>query len=98
MNGKAQNQMGWLFVLPVLGLVAFNAIIPLMAVVNYSVQETFGCASVLEVPSTNEQLAPESGSFAPPDCGVTVHEYDAIPLSSDEPEPSRAIDAPSAPE
>ena len=29
-------------VLPVLVLVAFNAIIPLMTVVNYSVQETFG--------------------------------------------------------
>jgi glycerol transport system permease protein len=34
--------MGWLFVLPVVALVAFNAVIPLMAVVNYSVQETFG--------------------------------------------------------
>ena len=28
--------------LPVVLLVAFNAVIPLMAVVNYSVQETFG--------------------------------------------------------
>jgi len=42
MHGKTQNQLGWLFVLPVVALVAFNAIIPLMAVVNYSVQETFG--------------------------------------------------------
>jgi glycerol transport system permease protein len=42
MDGKTQNQMGWLFVLPVVALVAFNAVIPLMAVVNYSVQETFG--------------------------------------------------------
>jgi len=42
MDGKTQNQMGWLFVLPVVVLVAFNAVIPLMAVVNYSVQETFG--------------------------------------------------------
>lgn len=39
---KIENQKGWLFVLPVLALVAFNAIIPLMTVVNYSVQETFG--------------------------------------------------------
>jgi glycerol transport system permease protein len=39
---KTENQKGWLFVLPVLVLVAFNAIIPLMTVVNYSVQETFG--------------------------------------------------------
>ena len=28
--------------LPVVALVAFNAIIPLMTVVNFSVQETFG--------------------------------------------------------
>ena len=39
---KSHNQRGWLFVLPVLLLVAFNALIPLMTVVNYSVQETFG--------------------------------------------------------
>ncbi|NMM45309.1 sugar ABC transporter permease [Rhodospirillaceae bacterium KN72] len=39
---KTVNQKAWLFVLPVFVLVAFNAIIPLMTVVNYSVQETFG--------------------------------------------------------
>jgi glycerol transport system permease protein len=39
---KSINQMGWLFVLPVVLLVAFNAVVPLMTVVNYSVQETFG--------------------------------------------------------
>jgi glycerol transport system permease protein len=39
---KPVNQKAWFFVLPVLILVAFNAIIPLMTVVNYSVQETFG--------------------------------------------------------
>jgi glycerol transport system permease protein len=42
MNGKIINQKGWFFVLPVVALVAFNALIPLMTVVNYSVQETFG--------------------------------------------------------
>ncbi len=42
MNTKVENQKGWLFVLPVVVLVAFNAVIPLMTVVNYSVQETFG--------------------------------------------------------
>jgi glycerol transport system permease protein len=42
MDGKTDNQKAWLLVLPVFLLVAFNAIIPLMAVVNYSVQETFG--------------------------------------------------------
>jgi len=39
---KTINQRAWFFVLPVVALVAFNAIIPLMTVVNYSVQETFG--------------------------------------------------------
>lgn len=39
---KSENQKAWLFVLPVLLLVAFNALIPMMTVVNYSVQETFG--------------------------------------------------------
>ena len=42
MNSKTTNQKAWFFVLPVLVLVAFNALIPLMTVVNYSVQETFG--------------------------------------------------------
>ena len=39
---KTTNPRAWLFVLPVVILVAFNALIPLMTVVNYSVQETFG--------------------------------------------------------
>lgn len=39
---KTHNQKAWLLVAPVLILVAFNALIPLMTVVNYSVQETFG--------------------------------------------------------
>ncbi|WP_108663549.1 carbohydrate ABC transporter permease [Acuticoccus kandeliae] len=39
---KTQNNRAWFLVLPVLLLVAMNAIIPLMTVVNYSVQETFG--------------------------------------------------------
>lgn len=42
MDRKTTNQKAWFFVLPVIVLVAFNAIIPLMTVVNYSVQETFG--------------------------------------------------------
>ncbi|MHA1522934.1 MAG: carbohydrate ABC transporter permease [Alphaproteobacteria bacterium] len=42
MNGKIANPKAWLFVLPVVLLVAFNALIPIMTVVNYSVQETFG--------------------------------------------------------
>lgn len=39
---KTVNQKAWFFVLPVVALVAFNALIPLMTVVNYSVQESFG--------------------------------------------------------
>ena len=42
MTEKTTNKKAWLFVLPVVVLVAFNALIPLMTVVNYSVQETFG--------------------------------------------------------
>ena len=39
---KTSNQKAWWLVAPVLLLVAFNAFIPLMTVVNYSLQETFG--------------------------------------------------------
>jgi glycerol transport system permease protein len=39
---KTWNNKAWFMVLPVLLLVAFSAIIPLMTVVNYSVQDTFG--------------------------------------------------------
>ena len=39
---KTTNNKAWWLVAPVLVLVAFNAFIPLMTVVNYSMQETFG--------------------------------------------------------
>ncbi|RYE62196.1 MAG: sugar ABC transporter permease, partial [Oxalobacteraceae bacterium] len=39
---KTYNNKAWFFVLPVLVLVLFSAAIPLMTVVNYSVQDTFG--------------------------------------------------------
>lgn len=39
---KNWNNKAWFMVLPVLVLVAFSAIVPLMTVVNYSVQDTFG--------------------------------------------------------
>lgn len=39
---KTINNRAWFLVIPVVALVAFNALIPLMTVVNYSVQETFG--------------------------------------------------------
>lgn len=39
---RAINHRAWWMVMPVVVLVAFNAVIPLMTVVNYSFQETFG--------------------------------------------------------
>jgi glycerol transport system permease protein len=39
---KPVNQRAWWFVLPVLLSVAFSAVVPLMTVVNYSVQDIFG--------------------------------------------------------
>ncbi|RRH99196.1 sugar ABC transporter permease [Mesorhizobium tamadayense] len=39
---KTWNNKAWFLVLPMLVLVAFSAVIPLMTVVNYSVQDTFG--------------------------------------------------------
>jgi glycerol transport system permease protein len=39
---KWQDNRAWLFVLPVFVIVAISAIIPLMTVVNYSVQDIFG--------------------------------------------------------
>ncbi|BHH85174.1 ABC transporter permease [Desulforhopalus sp. 52FAK] len=39
---KQVNQKAWFMVLPVFLLVAFSAIIPLMTVVNYAFQDTFG--------------------------------------------------------
>ncbi|TPW30304.1 carbohydrate ABC transporter permease [Pararhizobium mangrovi] len=39
---KTVNQKAWFMLIPVLVLVGFSAVIPLMTVVNYSVQDTFG--------------------------------------------------------
>ena len=39
---KPWNNKAWFLVLPMLALVAFSAVIPLMTVVNYSLQDTFG--------------------------------------------------------
>ena len=39
---KTQNNRAWFLVLPVLIVVAFSAIIPLMTVVNYAFNDTFG--------------------------------------------------------
>src|SRR5947209_20347773 len=39
---KPINNKAWLMVLPVFAIVAFSAVLPLMTVVNYSVQDTFG--------------------------------------------------------
>ena len=39
---KTTNQKAWFLILPVMVLVSFSAVIPLMTVVNYSVQDSFG--------------------------------------------------------
>jgi glycerol transport system permease protein len=39
---KIESNRGWLLVLPVVLIVAFSALLPLMTVVNYSTQDTFG--------------------------------------------------------
>lgn len=39
---KTLNNRAWFLVLPVFAIVAFSAVLPLMTVVNYSVQDTFG--------------------------------------------------------
>jgi len=39
---KTQNNRAWFLVLPVLVVVAFSAILPLMTVVNYAFNDTFG--------------------------------------------------------
>ena len=41
MNKWSDNRAWWL-VLPVVLIVAFSAVIPLMTVVNYAFQDTFG--------------------------------------------------------
>ena len=42
MNGKPLNNRAWFFVLPVLAFVMFSSIIPMMTVVNYSIQDSLG--------------------------------------------------------
>ncbi|MEY2956225.1 MAG: carbohydrate ABC transporter permease [Gemmobacter sp.] len=39
---KTQNNRAWFLVLPVLVVVAFSAVVPLMTVVNYALNDTFG--------------------------------------------------------
>jgi glycerol transport system permease protein len=39
---KPTNERAWLLVLPVVIVVAFSAVVPLMTVVNYSVQDILG--------------------------------------------------------
>jgi len=39
---KTWNNKAWFMVLPMLVLVAFSAVVPLMTVVNYSIHDTFG--------------------------------------------------------
>lgn len=43
---KPRNDRAWLFVVPVIVSVAFTAILPLMMVINFSVQDIFGSSRV----------------------------------------------------
>ncbi|AJA15290.1 ABC transporter permease [Pseudomonas putida JB] len=45
MNNKVANNKAWWLVLPVFLLVAFSAVVPMMTVVNYSVQDIFDQSS-----------------------------------------------------
>lgn len=42
MNNKVQNNKAWIMLIPVLALVLFSAVLPMMTVLNYSVQDTMG--------------------------------------------------------
>jgi glycerol transport system permease protein len=42
MNDKPTNNRAWFFVLPVLALVMFASIVPMMTVINYSIQDSMG--------------------------------------------------------
>lgn len=46
---KVQDNRAWFLIIPVFLIVAFSAILPLMTVVNYSVQEIFGPGQTLFV-------------------------------------------------
>ncbi|WP_420393130.1 carbohydrate ABC transporter permease [Acuticoccus sp.] len=60
---KTQNNRAWFLVLPVLVLVAMNAVIPLMTVVNYSLQETFGDNLFFWAGTTNYEAVLASPRF-----------------------------------
>ncbi len=42
MSSKTQNNRAWFMLIPVLALVLFSAVLPMMTVLNYSVQDTMG--------------------------------------------------------
>ena len=52
---KPVNQKAWLLILPVLLCVAFSAILPLMTVVNYSVQDIISPCLLYTSPSPRDR-------------------------------------------
>ena len=60
---KTQNNKAWFLVLPVLVLVAFSAVIPLMTVVNYSVNDTFGDNQFFGINHMSQDKAQESAEL-----------------------------------
>ena len=73
---KTVNQKAWLLVLPAFAVVAFSSVIPLMTVVNYSVQDTFGNNSSSGTGSAGTRncstLRPSWAAASSPRCGATL--------------------------
>lgn len=66
---KTADNRAWLLILPVFLLVAFNAVLPLMTVVNYSLQDIFGPGqrAFIGVEWFRETL--RDPAIQPPSCG-----------------------------
>jgi len=70
---KPTNQRAWFLVAPVVAIVAFSAVIPLMTVVNYSVQDILGPDPLLApeqmvIVEANPETAVERGKRRGPGC------------------------------
>ena len=63
---KPINQKAWLLVLPVFICVAFSAILPLMTVVNYSVQDIISPERRVQLIVAHHRLEPLGADEDPP--------------------------------
>ena len=77
---KTHNNRAWFLVLPMLVVVAFSAVIPLMTVVNYAVNDTFGQQRVLlgrpRLVRRHAPLRPPVGRARPPGALLGHHPRD----------------------